>query len=112
MNADSVFSNVAKNELWKFRNHNGANNYPEEINKYLQEKIANNTILDPFKSNPFSSGIKISPLSSVPKKDTSERRIILVLSFPKGNAINDYISNTEYLDQKMEIIFQKVDDFN
>ena len=64
-----------------------------------------------FKSNPFSLGIKISPLNSVPKKDTSERRIILDLSFTRGNAINDYISKTEYLDQKMKIIFPEVDDF-
>ena len=110
-NTDSILSNVDKRNIWKFKNHKGANDFPEEINKYFQKEIAYNAILGPLKSNPFSSGIKISPLNSVPKKDMSERRIILDLSFPKGRAINDHISKTEYLDKKMEIIFPKVDDF-
>ena len=33
------------------------------------------------------------------------------LSFPKGNAINDYIEKNEYLGESTQIIFPKVDDF-
>lgn len=108
---DTILKNVKKAELWKFKNHNGANDYPEDINKYLQKEVINKAFSGPFKNNPFSSGIKISPLNSVPKKDTTERRVILDLSFPKGNAVNDFISKDEYLGEKMEIIFPKVDDF-
>ena len=107
----SLLSDINKKDLWKFKNHKGANDFPEEINRYFQKEIASNAIIGPFKSNPFSSGIKISPLNSVAKKDTSERRIILDLSFPKGRSINDHISKTEYLDRKMDLIFPKVDDF-
>ena len=110
-NVDSILFDVNKKDIWKFKNHRGANEFPEEINKYFQKEIANNAILGPFKSNPFSSGIKISPLNSVSKKDTPERRVILDFSFPKGRDINDHISKTEYLDRKMGLIFPKVDDF-
>lgn len=68
-------------------------------------------MLGPFKKNPFNTAIHISPLNSLPKKDTAERRVILDLSFPKGFAINDFISKEEYLEEKIEIVFPKVDDF-
>ena len=105
----SLLSDINKKDLCKFKNHKGANDFPE--NRYFQKEIASNAIIGPFKSNPFSSGIKISPLNSVAKKDTSERRIILDLSFPKGRSINDHISKIEYLDRKMGLIFPRVDDF-
>ena len=111
VDTNSLLSDINKKDIWKFRNHKGANDFPDEINKYFQKEIANNAILGPFRSNPFSSGIKISPLNSVPKKDTDERRVILDLSYPKGRAVNDHISKTEYLGDKMELIFPKVDDF-
>ena len=31
-------------------------------------------------------------MGKIPKKETDERRIILALSFPKGSAINDFVS--------------------
>ena len=81
------------------------------MNKYFQKETLNKAVLGPFKKNPFSSNIQISPLNSLPKKDTSERRVILDLSFPKGFAVNDFISKEEYLGEKVEIVFPKVDDF-
>ena len=33
------------------------------------------------------------------------------LSFPKGNSINDNVSKNEYLGEKTQVIFPKVDDF-
>ena len=75
-----------ENELashdWKYRNHKGATDFADEINSYLLKESKNNSILGPFKSNPFASNLVISPLNSVPKKDTTERRVILDLSFP------------------------------
>ena len=44
-------------------------------------------------------------------KESSDRRVILDLSFPKGNSVNDYINKKEYLDKKVEIVFTKIDDY-
>lgn len=107
----SILKNINKTELWKFKNHKGANDYPEEINRYLHKEAVNKAIVGPFKNNPFSTGLKISPLNSVSKKDSTERRVILDLSFPKGKAVNDFISKKEFLGKQIEIIFPKVDDF-
>ena len=81
------------------------------MNTYLRKESFNKAIIGPFKDNPFQSGIKISPLNTVPKKDTTERRVILDLSFPKGASLNDFISKDEYLGENIELVYPKVDDF-
>ena len=43
------------------------------------------------------------------KKDTEERRIILDLSYPKGNAINDYISKENYLGNQIRLVYPGVE---
>ena len=107
----SLFENTESSHLWKFKNHKGAQDFPSEINAYLLKESMYKAIGGPFKENPFKNGIKISPLNSVPKKDQSERRIILDLSFPKGSAVNEFINKDTYLDEQMEVVYPKVDDF-
>lgn len=106
-----VLKQIDKKDLWKYKNHKGATDFPTEMIAYLEKESVNKAVLGPFKDNPFENGIKISPLNSLPKKDTLERRIILDLSFPKGYAVNDYVSKDYYLGEKIDLVFPKVDDF-
>ena len=108
---ETLLSSVKKNDLWKYKNHRGADDFPEDILLYLEKESNSNAILGPFNENPFQSGLKISPLNSVPKKDTTERRIILDLSCPRGLAVNNFINNEEYFGRKMDLVYPKVDDF-
>ena len=112
LNGDqSIFRDVKSTDVWKLRNHKGALEFPEKMNDYLYKESKHKSTAGPFKENPFKEGIKISPLNSVPKKDTLERRVILNLSFPKGFAVNEFINKDYYLDEKVEVIYPKVDDF-
>ena len=77
---------------------------------YLEKECQNAAIIGPFKENP-TSGIKLSPLNSLPKKDTTERRVILDLSFPKSSSVNSYISKDIYLGETVNLAYPKVDDF-
>ena len=45
----------------------------------------------------------------MPKRDSLERRIILDLSHPARNAINDFISKDFYLGDKVNLTFPRVD---
>ena len=67
--------------------------------------------MGPFKNNPFNGNLIILPLNSVPKKDTTERRVILDLSYPKNSSVNSFIDKNEYLGDKVDVIFPRVDDF-
>ena len=49
-------------------------------------------------------------MNTVIKKDSVERRIILDLSYPVGNSINDGISQEYYLGKKINICYPNVDD--
>ena len=52
----------------------------------------------------------LSPQNSVPKKETSDRRLILDLSFPEGNSINDGIPKDEYLGVMDKLSIPSVDE--
>ena len=107
---NEILQQINKKDVWKFKNHKGAEQFPEDLNAYLGKESSNKAIMGPFKDNPFQSGIKICPLNSVPKKYSPER-CILDLSFPKGASLNNFISKDEYLGEKIELVYPKVDDF-
>ena len=103
--SEKLFNYTNHRELWKFRNHTGATDYPEEMKQYLQKECKKQAVVGPFNKNSCNSVLRISLLNLVPKKETDERRVILDLSFPKGNGINDFISKEEYLGEKMLTIY-------
>ena len=48
------------------KNHKGAIDFPLDIKQYLEKESKYKAIVGPFKSNPFSENIAVSPLNSVP----------------------------------------------
>ena len=54
--------------------------------------------------------IGISPLSSRPRKDSLRRRVILDLSFPFGNSVNDGIDKHVYCNEYIQLTYPSVDD--
>ena len=92
------------------RNHKGAKLFPQCIQKYLKGQVEDRRILGPFKKNPLSSAIKFSPLNSVEKKDSEERRVIADLSFPLDNSVNSFIDKNWYLGEPVQLIYPTVDD--
>ena len=91
------------------RNHKGATDFPLEIKQYLQKESKYKAIVGPFKSNPFLGNIAISPLNSVPKKDSLERRVIVDLSFPENKSVNDGILKDQYLGENISVQYPNVD---
>ena len=108
---NSILVDVDKKNLWKYKNHQGAEEFPNDMLMYFKKESQQRAILGPFKAIPFISGIKISPLNTVPKGDSCERLVILDLSFPKGASINESISKEFYLDEKIDLVYPRVDDF-
>ena len=65
-------------------------------------------MIGPFTSPPFADSC-FSPLNSVPKKDTSERRLILDMSYPPDNNINQGIHKDWYLDEFQKLTLPSID---
>ena len=93
------------------KNHKGATDYPQQMTKYIKKEAKYGAVIGPFKNIPFAGNIGISPLSSRPKKNSEDRRVILDLSFPIGEAVNDGIPKDTYLGFTAKLCFPKTDDF-
>ena len=63
---------------------------PQLIRDQLNKEIALGRMLGPFKDPPFPV-LMCSPVRLVPKKDTDEMHMIMHLSYPYGQSINDFI---------------------
>ena len=94
------------------KNHKGATEHQEALKKYIVKEQKYGAVMGPYPNIPFQGKVGISPLSTRPKKDTEERRIILDLSFPIGNSVNDGIQKDSYRGLPAKLTFPKVDDFS
>ena len=92
------------------KNHKGAAEYPTELMKYIQKEKGKEAVMGPFDKMPFRARVGISPLTTRPKKSSTDRRVILDLSFPMGQAINDGMSKDEYIGLEAKLTFPKVDE--
>ena len=93
------------------KNLKGANDFPDDLRKYIHKETGYGAIMGPYDKIPFTDNVGISPLSTQPKKNTTERRVILDLSFPIGKAVNDGIPKDTYMGFKAELRFPKTDEF-
>ncbi len=92
-------------------NHKGATEHPQAVSAHLVKETGLNRVLGPCDSSPFLFQAKISPLNSVAKKDSEERRIILDCSFPPGSSVNDHIPAGKYQGQDITLTYPSVDQF-
>ena len=87
------------------RNHKGATDFPSTVDSFLSLELELGAVIGLFNSNPFSRPIVITPLNSVPKPQSFERRMILDVSWPPGTSINDAIPDRVYLSQRYSLVY-------
>ena len=90
-------------------NHLGATLFPDHIDSYFEREIRLGATIGPFAIPPFLDRIGVSPLSSRPKKDSESRCIILDLSYPFGESVNDSINKEFYCGEKVALTYPTVD---
>ena len=88
-------------------NHTSFQANEHTAKKKLQSKIDSGRMVGPF-DEPRFPNFHVSPLGLIPKRDSSDFRLILNLSYPKGSSINDYIPK-EYLSVQYETLDHVVD---
>ncbi len=70
-------------------NHASAIRFKEPVQKMISKSLENGWVAGPYDCRPVD--LIVSPLASVPKKDTGVRRVIHNLSFPLKNSVNSHI---------------------
>ena len=92
------------------RNHSSAVHHRREVYRYLEKEFSLGCLAGPFCSPPWDKQVAISPMSTTPKKDTTSRRIIMDLSWPRdGTAVNDGIDKERYLWMPAKIVYPTID---
>ena len=85
---------------------------PQLIRDRLQKEIQMGRMLGPFQQPPFTD-LMCSPVGLEPKKDTDDMRMIMHLSYPYGQSINDFIdpvkASTSYqtFDDAIQLVFKQ-----
>ena len=92
-----------------FSNHKSATLFPSHVNTYLQEEKGFKAIYGPFNEKPFER-LHCSPFITREKPDSENRRVIVDLSWPKGNSVNDFVNSDEYMGTKFMLTFPSIDD--
>lgn len=94
------------------KNHSGVTRFPEETRQYLQSEKEKSRVTGPHDTKIFEGKNGISPLNSVPKKGSQDRRFVLDMSFPKntGTSINAGIDKDWYLGEEVNLKYPTVDD--
>ena len=90
-------------------NHSSATQYSQSVSKYLATETNHKAILGPFKTSPVDN-LHCSPMLTRPKSGSTSRRVIVDLSWPHGNSVNDLVCNDSYLGTSFKLTFPSVDD--
>ena len=76
-------------------NHTSANENVEDISQFLEEEIKYQAILGPFDKKPID--MHVSPLLVRNKQNSTSKRTIMDLSWPKGASVNNGVAKDTYL---------------
>ena len=89
-------------------NHLSATRYPDQVSSYLDKEKSLGAILGPLSSPPCDH-FHCFPLLTRPK-DGDKCWVILNLSYPKGNSVNDHVDKQHFDHNKFILIFPTIDD--
>ena len=98
---------------WTATNHTSAVEFPQQLTAYIKKEAALGAVIGPFQKIPFNINthkVGISPLSTRAKKLSTDRRILIDLSFPPGAAVNDGMIRNNYMGMEVKLTFPRTDD--
>ena len=89
------------------KNHSSAQQFPQDIEVYLDNEVAYNAMYGPFTEKPIH--MHISPLMTREKPGSDNRRTIVDLSWPHGSSVNHGVEKNRYLQAYYHLSYPSVD---
>ena len=89
-------------------NHSSADEFPSDVDAYIEEECKFGALLGPFDLNPIENAHS-SPFMTRHKPNSDRRRVIIDLSWPLGASVNSGIDKNTYLDAPFTLTFPTVD---
>ena len=91
------------------RNHTSALDFPAHVDAYLTEELKYGAILGPYVLNPIPD-CHFSPFMTRWKSNSTNRRVIIDLSWPKDYSVNAGVDKNSYLGTDFVLSFPTIDD--
>ena len=90
-------------------NHRSAVLFPEHVTKYIEEEQKFGAIIGPFENSPIKN-LHYSPFMTRDKPNSENRRVILDLSWPRGESVNAGVEKNGYMGSDFKLTFPTIDD--
>ena len=90
-------------------NHKSAIECPKDVTKYIEEEKSFGAIIGPFQKPPIDN-LHYSPFMTRHKPNSDTRRVILDLSWPRGESVNTGVEKDGYLGADFKLTFPSIDD--
>ena len=95
--------------VFDLRTRRGALNFHVAVADYLHSEILLGHVAGPFAEPPFKDAFVVSPLNTVPKRDSTERPVIVDLSWPSGSFVNDGIPSDSFVGELLDLMYPTID---
>ena len=95
--------------VFDLQNHRGALNFPVAVKTNLTSEIQLGQVVGPFNVPPFAAAFIVFLLKTVPKRDSSKRRVIVNFSWPCGHSVNHGIPRESFLGDPLDLTYPTID---
>ncbi|XP_035665155.1 uncharacterized protein LOC118408444 isoform X2 [Branchiostoma floridae] len=90
-------------------NHRSALDYQADVDLFIDKELRYGAMCGPFRANPFPFPVFPAPLQTVAKRDSDTRRVVVDLSYPSGQSVNDAIPKNTFLGEPISLVYPSVD---
>lgn len=90
-------------------NHPSAVDFADHVEHYINTELGYHAIAGPFSTNPLHQPLVCSPLQTVPKRGSNQRRVVMDLSYPPRSSINYGIAAASYLNEPYKLRLPGID---
>ena len=90
-------------------NHPSAVAFADHVEHYINTELGYHAIAGPFSTNPLHQPLVWSPLQTVPKRGSTQRRVVMDLSYPPRSSVNCGIAASSYLNEPYKLRLPGID---
>lgn len=91
-------------------NHPSAERNLSHVENFIKVELTHQALVGPFTESPFDPWCRTSPMITRDKKDSSDKRIIVDLSFPKDLSVNDALDPSNHLGKNITYTLPSIGD--
>lgn len=83
--------------------------FADHVEHYINTELGYHAIAGPFSTNPLYQPLVCSPLQTVPKWGSNQRRVVMDLSYPPRSSVNYGIAAASYLNEPYKLRLPGID---